>query len=214
MKHFLWSICIVAFIFSCDNEPVFDNESNQSQDNFYALEVGNFWVYKSQRYDFLEEQYIENGVIDSVSIVSTEVIQGETYFKFRTKTTGNDAENIFNNPNSAKFEYFRELGGDLINEEGVIKFTNNNYEERLVAERNWGNIYEILVEGVAIINTEAGEFDCINSERYGRTPDGEQLLGLDRFYYANGVGLIYDTVSLIQSPTPSVIRSLVAYNVQ
>jgi hypothetical protein len=214
MKNFLWCICIITFIFSCENEPVFENENNPFQANFYALKVGNYWVYKSQRYDIIEEQYFDNGVIDSVSIVGTEVIQGEIYFKFRTKTTGNDTENIFNNPNGVKFEYFRELDGNLINEEGFIKFTNNNYEERLIKEIDPGNIYEILVEGSTIINVEAGEFNCINSERYLITPDGEQLLGLDRFYYANGFGLIYDTISLIQVPTPSVIRSLVSYSVQ
>lgn len=113
-----------------------------------------------------------------------------------------------------KFEYFRELDGNLINEEGVIKFTNNNFEERIVAELDKGNIYEILVEGITTVTVEAGEFECINSERYYLNLEGRQLSGLDRFYYANGFGLIYDTISLIQNPIPSVIRSLVSYNVQ
>jgi len=214
IKQFLLCICITAFVVSCDNEPVFENENNSAEANFYALTVGNFWVYRSQRYNVLEQHYFDNGVIDSVSIVGTEVIQGETYFKFRTKTTGNDNQNIFNNPNGVKTEYFRELDGNLIDEEGKIIFTNSSYEERLMAERPWGNIYEILVEGITTVNVEAGEFECINSERYGITPDGEQLDGLDRYYYADGIGLIYNTISLIQVSTPSVLRSLVSYNVQ
>ena len=120
IKQFLLCICITAFGVSCDNEPVFENENNSAEANFYALEVGNFWVYKSKRYDVLEEQYFDNGVIDSVSIVGTEIIQDETYFIFRTKTTGNDNQNIFNNPNGVKIEYLRELDGSLINEEGKI----------------------------------------------------------------------------------------------
>lgn len=214
MKHFLWCICIITLIFSCENEPVFDNENNEV--NFYALEVGNSWVYKSQRYDASAQEYRDNGVIDHVSIVGTEVIKGNTYYKFRTETTGNDGrERVeLNNPNGVKFEYFRELDGNLINEEGEIKFTNNNYEERLVKENNWGNIYEILVEGSTTIKVEAGEFDCINSERYAITPNGDRPPGLDRFYYASGFGLIYDTISYVSNSTPVIIRSLVSYNVQ
>lgn len=214
MKHFLACIYIIVFIFSCDNEPVFENVDSEPQVNFYALEVGNFWVYKSKRYDVLEEQYFDNGVIDSVSIVGAEVIEGNTYYKFKTKTTGNDTESIFNNPNGIMYEYLRESEGNLIDEEGIIKFTNNNFEERLVGERDWGNIYETLVNGVTTISVEAGEFDCIYSERYGITTDGEELSGLDRFYYSDGIGLVYDTISFINSSTPSVIRSLDSYNVQ
>lgn len=214
MKNVLWCIYIIALTYSCENEPVFENENNPAPINFYALEVGNYWVYKSERYNSLEEYYFDNGVIDSVSIIGTEDIDGETYFKFRTKTTGNDIESPLSNPNGVKIEYFRELDGNLINEEGVIKFTNNNYEERLIAEHHWGTIYEILIDGMTTINVEAGEFDCIYSERYAITPEGEQLEGLDRRYYASGIGLVYDTLSYINNPTPVIIRSLVSYNVQ
>ena len=40
------------------------------------------------------------------------------------------------------------------------------------------------------------------------------MLGLDRFYYANGVGLIYDTSSYVNDPIPSIIRRLDAYQIQ
>lgn len=214
MKRLLWCICIIAFIFSCENEPVFDNENNSSLVNFYALKVGNSWVYKSQRYDSSTQEYRDNGVIDYVSIVGTEIIEENTYYKFKTETTGNDTGSDLSNPNGVKFEYFRELDGNLINEEGQIKFTNNNYEERLLEEHNWGNIYEILVEGNTIINVEAGEFDCINSERYAILADGTRSRGLDRYYYASGFGLIYHTFSYVNSTIPPVVRSLVSYNVQ
>lgn len=214
MKHFLWGICIIAFIYSCENEPVFETEINQSLVNFYALEVGNSWVYKSKRYVSSTQEYIDNGVIDYVSIVGTEVIQGNTYYKFRTETTGNDTGSDLSNPNGVKFEYFRELDGNLINEEGLIIFTNNNYDERLIKENDWGNIYEILVEGNTVINVEAGEFNCINSERYAKTSEGVRLTGLDRYYYASGFGLIYHTFSYVNSTIPPVIRSLVSYSLQ
>ncbi|WP_406683015.1 hypothetical protein N1F78_09990 [Seonamhaeicola sp. MEBiC1930] len=212
MRHSLWCIYIIAFIFSCENEPVFDNENNEV--NFYALEVGNSWVYKSQRYDASTQEYRDNGVVDYVSIVGTEVIEGNTYYKFRTETIGSDFRTEESNPTGLKFEYFRELDGNLINEEGFILFTNNNYEERLVKENNWGNVYEVLVEGSTIINVEAGEFECVNSERYAILSNGTQSRGLDRYYYASGLGLIYHTFSYISSSTPPIVRRLVSYNIQ
>jgi len=88
-----------------------------------------------------------------------------SYFKFRRLTTGNEAEITFCNENGKYFEFLKEFEGNLINEEGSIKFTNNNYEEQLLQENQWGNIYEILIDGDSIIDVEASDFLCINSER-------------------------------------------------
>ena len=82
----------------------------------------------------------------------------------------------------------------------------------MLVELDWGNIYETLVDGETILNVEAGEFSCINSERYGTNPkDTEQYAGLDRFYYADGFGLIYDTSSYVNANIQSIIRRLDSY---
>lgn len=110
----------------------------------------------------------------------------------------------FCNQNGEHFEFLREFEGNLINEESSIKFTSDNYEERLLQENQWGNIYKTL----------AGEFSCINSERYAKTTNDVLLNGLDRFYYSSGYGLIYDTSSFVSSSTPSIIRRLDSYEIQ
>ncbi len=60
----------------------------------------------------------------------------------------------------------------------------------------------------------AGEFDCVNSQRYARNLEDEELPGLDRFYYSNGFGLLYDTSSFISVNTPIIIRRLDSYQIQ
>jgi len=214
MKHLLLCFCIIALTFSCTESDNSDNQINPSDANFFALTVGNSWVYKNYRYNPVTETYDDTGVIDSISIVDIQDFSGESYYKFRRLTTGNEEGITFCNPNGEYFEFLREFEGNLINEEGSIKFTNSNNEERLLQENQWGNIYEVLIEGNSVISVEAGEFDCINSERYAKNSDGEQLPGLDRFYYANGIGLIYDTSSFVSNSIPSIIRRLDSYEVQ
>ncbi|GAB5565203.1 MAG: hypothetical protein Wins2KO_22660 [Winogradskyella sp.] len=214
MKRLFMCLCIVALSFSCSESDNSENLNNQSDSNFYALTVGNSWVYKNYRYNPSTQIYDDTGVIDSISIVDVQDILGQSYYKFRTLTTGNEEEITFCNPNGEHFEFLREVQGNLINEQGDIKFTNNNFEERLLNEYDWGTIYEILTEDHTILNVEAGEFHCINSERYAITSNGEQSPGLDRFYYASGIGLIYDTSSFASNPTPTIIRRLDSYLVQ
>jgi hypothetical protein len=217
MKNLLLCFCIIAFAFSCTESDNSEDQINLPYTNFYALTVGNSWVYKNYKYNPSTEAYNDTGVIDSVSIVGTQDFLGISYFKFRRLTTGNEAEITFCYENGEHFEYLREFEGNLINEEGSIKFTNSNFEERLLHGIDNGgstiSVYETLVDGNTTINVEAGEFDCINSERYATFED-EQYSGLDRFYYASGIGLIYDTSSFVDNPTPTIIRRLDSFEIQ
>lgn len=146
--------------------------------------------------------------------MGTEEVSGNTYFKFRTLTTGNEEGIIFCNVNGEKFELLRETDGNLVSDNGTVVFTNNNFEERLLQENDWGNIYEILIEGERNISVEAGEFTSINSEKYAKAPEGEQLPGKDKTYYSDGFGLISKTFSLVSNETPVVIRRLSSYEIQ
>lgn len=214
MKRLLLCYCIVVFTFSCTESDTSENQINPPEVNFYALTVGNSWVYKNYKYNQSTEVYDDCGVVDSISIVGTQELFGVSYFKFRRLTTGNEAGITFCNENGEHFEYFREFEGNLINSEGDVKFTNNNYEERLLHGSEWFSLHEILIDGDSIIEVEAGEFSCINSERYARSPEGDQYPGLDRFFYSSGFGLIYDTSSTLSNSTPSIIRRLDSYEIQ
>ncbi|MEM9679337.1 MAG: hypothetical protein AAF901_03355 [Bacteroidota bacterium] len=211
MKRILFTVCIIVLFYSCNDDDVQTPETLQS--NFYALTVGNSWVYKNYRYDINTEIYEDTGVIDSVSIVGTEAINGSTYYKFRTWTTGNEEGIVFCNPNGEQFEYLRDSLGYLVRSDGAIKYSNNDYNERLLSESSWGNIYERLVEGTNALDVEAGIFDCINSERYAKDVDGELLPAVDRFYYSDGIGFIYGTSSFVSQSIPAVIRRLNSYSV-
>lgn len=218
MKRLFLCFSIVACFFSCSKTesefvaPV--SVIAESETNFYALSVGNSWVYKNYKYNSNTTTYDNTGVVDSISIVGTQDISGDMYYKFRRLTTGNENNITFCNPNGEYFEFLRDENGDLVNENGIVKFTNNNTNERLLQENQWGNIYEILIDGESTLSVEAGSFECVNSERYAKSPAGDQFDGLDRYYYANGFGLIYNTSSFVSSSRPIIITRLDAYSVQ
>ncbi|PWK19244.1 hypothetical protein [Xanthomarina spongicola] len=213
MKRICLTICFFTLLFSCNSdEDIQDHQ--QEEANFYALTVGNSWVYKNYRYNLNTELYEDTGVIDSINIIGTEQINENTYYKFRRWTTRNETNIAFCNPNGEHFELLRDSLGYLIRDDGSVKFVNNNFNERQLASDIWGTIYEKLVEGETNMSVEAGDFYCINSERYARDTTNEELPGLDRFYYSDGMGLILDTSSFVNNPIHSIERRLDSYFVQ
>jgi len=218
MKRILLCFCVIALTISCsrsdDNDTTNPVDPIQVDNEFFALKVGNSWVYKSYEYNSFTEAYDDTGVVDEISIVGTEEQSGNTFFKFRRVTTGNEDGSILTNPNGEYFELLRAADGNLLREDGSIKFTKSNFEERLLSENDWGSVFEILIEGESTQTVEAGEFVCVNSEKYAKSPEGERLNGVDRFYYSDGVGLIYDSTSFVNDNIPSIIRRLDSFEIQ
>lgn len=213
MRRLIACLTLTFIIFSCsksDDSPLITPEKAP---NFYALTVGNSWVYKNYRYNPKTQDYEDTGVVDSISIVGTEEIDGKEYYKFRRLTTGNESKISLCNENGEHFEFYRELDGDLINDKDYIKFTKTNFEERLLVEHSWGDVFETRVKNDTVIKTEAGIFNCLKSERYAREKTGEKLNGLDCIHYSDGIGLIHDTTSSASNPTPIIKRRLHSYQV-
>ena len=210
MKRIIYVCFLAVLLSSCST-----SDSNQDPDsNFYALTVGNEWIYKNYKYNTATETYDDTGVVDAISIIDTEVIDGNTYFKFRRFTTGNEEGITFCNPNGEHFELLRDSLGYLIRDDGSIKYANNDFTARALSEQDWGTIYEQLIATDHEITVEAGTFESAYTQRYAILSNGEQTNGLDHFYYADGVGLIYDTSSLVTQDIPSIVRRLDSYVVE
>ncbi|MBC3757531.1 hypothetical protein H7U19_03900 [Hyunsoonleella sp. SJ7] len=214
MKTFSFIFCIAFVLFSCTENKTSGNIENADDDNFYALTVGNSWVYKNYKLNKDTNAYDLTPVIDSASIVSTEDINGNTYFKFRRLTTGNETKITFCNENGERFEFLRDSLGFLVNEEGKVKFTHTSFDERIFGENDDFNIYEALQEDTEEVTVESGIFSCVFSKRYAvLNANNEFLPGKDFFYYADGFGLIYDTSSFVSSDKPTIIRRLDSYKI-
>ncbi|WP_417199084.1 hypothetical protein [Bizionia sp.] len=207
-------VLVCAFSCSSDDDSGTHPVTEISDPGFYGLQIGNSWVYKSYQWNSSTETYDNTGVVDSISIVGTEEINGNTYFKFRRLTTGNTSNAPLLSLNGEYFEHVRDSLGNLIYDDGSIKFTHSDLSERTITIQSWGTIFETLTANEAQMTVEAGAFTCNYSGRYAKSPEGEQFPGLDRYYYADGIGLIYDTTSFVSTSYHTVERRLDSYNVQ
>lgn len=214
MKRIILSLCIAALALSCSNDNDTNEQTLQQETNFYALEVGNSWVYKNYKYNVNTETYEDTGVIDSVSIVGTEAILGINYFKFRRVTTGNETEITFCNSNGEHFEYLREHDGYLVDETGLVKFINSNSNPELIQSQSIGDYFLELESGEFNIATESGTFNCLNNDFYVINENDERYPGSNNYYYAKGIGLVSDTSSFLSNPIHVIERRLDSYNVQ
>lgn len=213
MKRTIFYVCIIiGLLSSCTSDDESYSQSDNS--NFYALTVGNQWVYKNYGYNLNTQEYDDTGIVDSVSIIGTESINSKLYYKFRILTNGNEEGNTLYNLNGERFELLRDSLGYLVYDDGTIKYTKSDFSSRLLASNDWGNIYEQLIAMDHEITVEAGTFNSSYTQRFVIMADGEQAPGMDHIYYANGFGLIYDTVSFVTQENPRVIRRLDSYFVQ
>ncbi|WP_296384718.1 hypothetical protein [Winogradskyella sp.] len=213
MKRIIY-VCFIAIVLSSCTTSDNNQDPEDLESNFYALTVGNEWVYKNYKYNPNTQAYDDTGVIDAVNIIGTEVIDGNTYFKFRRLTTGNEAGITFCNPNGEHFELLRDSLGYLIWENGTVKFANNDFTPRVLDAVDWGTIYEELIAIDYEITVESGTFISAYAQRYAILSNDEQSPGLDHFYYADGYGLIYDTTSFVSQEIPAVVRRLDSYNIE
>jgi len=226
MKRILITLSFLAFFCSCTSNDDSQTEDLQT-DNFYALTVGNSWEYRWYNFNpgtseepNPNELTSSTPVTESISIVGTEELNGNLYYKFKKVISGNDElGGISILPYSGEyFEYYRDSLGFLINSDGDIKFVNNSNEEFLMYEGNpqsdlhfgYGNLSENTVDFV----TEAGSFECLEMLIKWVNQDVEAP-AVNHHYFADGVGLIKDEIVFIANPYGSGYqRRLESYNVQ
>jgi len=205
MKKLLFIISVITILSSCNSD---DDTSQQS--NFYALTVGNSWVYKYYTYDKNTSSYNETGVIDSISIVGTEEIYGDFYYKFkRTITNSNDENFVFE-----QFYFLREYEGSLINNMNKLFFIYSNYDEINLLESTDYSIIFKLQENEEEIITDAGTFNCFFAKENETNLDNNETMSAKNIYYKEGVGLIKINKTLYHNSEEYTSQiSLVSYTV-
>ncbi len=214
MKRIFFSLFFLAFIYSCNSDD--DAQTSDEQEtNFYALTVGNSWVYKNYRYSTQTQTYDDANVIDSVSIVGKEVLNGNEYFKFRRFTTGNTNNSIFFYPDGEHFELLRDSLGFLVRDDGSIKYINNFFDEVLMTSEDWGDVYVHLQDDTEVVNTAAGTFNSAVMLRYAYigVDNTELAEGQERYNYSDGIGLVFNTTSTVNAPIHFGERRLDSYSI-
>ena len=181
MKKLIFIISIITILTSCNSD-----DDTSPQTNFYALTVGNSWVYKHYTYNNDTSTYNETGVTDSISIVGTEEIYGDTFYKFKISFTNSD-----NNYSDFEEYYFlRDYEGNLIDEKNQFFFSYTNHDEILVKE--WGSSKEFfkLQDDEQEITTDAGIFNCTYAKKQRTNIGDNEPYLITNIYRKDGVGFI------------------------
>jgi len=192
-RVFYVSLFFSLFFIACNND---DDTSTEPEivENFYALKIGNNWTYEYFQRIGQTDDFETMGIIEEILITETTEIDGETYFVFQSTTTGNDNGTLDIPENGITTKNKRDSLGYLIalNQDHRILFSNENTEDYLLSDNEWGDVYGVLLEGTEQVNVPAGTFLCNQNEIYALlAPDGEISPGRDRVYFSDEIGEIF-----------------------
>ncbi|EDP98000.1 hypothetical protein U8527_18575 [Kordia algicida OT-1] len=220
MKNYFLLAFLALSIISCSND---DDTTPEPEESFYALKVGNSWVY-----DYLNRENpmadLFNGtnsmaattVIDSVKIVGTEEIGGNTFYKFRIRTSGNDQNYPMCYSDGEHFQYYRDSLGYLVNQFGKVKFAvEGDTQEFLQREDQNFRYFMQLSEESEMVDTPSGTYDCFHMDFYLRSlGNNERSVGENNIYYQEGIGEVFSTISFASEALHRMERRLVSYDIQ
>lgn len=196
----------ILSLFSCKQE---DDLLPTEDIDFYALTVGNTWIYDNYSID-IDGTTTQLTRKDTMSITAETIINGETYFLFEGTQ--------FGTPQSY---YRRDSSGFLVDETGTIFFSSTAFNQELKRDTlNIGNVVG-LVNSFSISNTQidittdAGTFNCYNfkGEIMALDPDYPHGTRESDHFYSPTIGLIWEELPYYSSPRSVQLR-LVEYQIE
>jgi len=216
MKTIILALVISFISISCVQENI---ENPKVVENFYALSVGNSWVYRYYKLDVETNEYsLFANRTDSVSIIKKEIFNGETFYQFQTISTQVDGNNLpefygFHDGVFISTTYLRDSLGYLIYKSGNKKYWNNNFEESFVYAANNKDVYRRLNKDLSIIKVEAGEFKSYNMEFFTKDETTRETI-ISNFYYANGIGKVFERFGFIANGKTLYEKRLDSYIIE
>jgi len=212
-RVFYVSLFFSLFFIACNND---DDASTEPEvvENFYALKIGNNWKYEYFQRVGQTDEFETMGIIEEVLITETTEIDGETYFVFQSTTTGNDSGFLDIPENGITTKNKRDSLGYLIELDHHILFSNENTEDYLLSDNEWGDVYGVLLETEENITVEAGTFLCNQNEIYAILENtGEIANGRDRKYFSDGEGEIFREYSGVNSVLHNWEKRLISFEI-
>jgi len=200
-RVFYVSFVLSLFFIACNNDDDSSNNEQEVVENFYALKIGNNWKYEYFRRVGQTDEFETLNIVEEVEITETTIIGGETYFVFQSTTTGNDGDMLDIPENGITTKNKRDSLGYLVELDKPILFSNENIEDYLLSDNDWGNVYGVLLEGTEQINVPAGSFTCNQNEIYAILDETVEIApGRDRVYFSDGIGEIFREYSSVSNP--------------
>ncbi|MEM7085603.1 MAG: hypothetical protein AAF489_05445 [Bacteroidota bacterium] len=216
MYRLICSFLIFTFLMvSCNKDDGGNTSQQQEVDaGFFALQVGNVWVYSYFRVDMDTGELIDLGGTETVEITDEEVVNGETIFTMKITTIDENNTCSICNDNPLETKRVKDSLGYLVEVDGPIIFSSTNTDDFLVSSQEFGDIYRVLKPNEVLITVPAGQFVSKDNERYAIDPEGNRYEGQDNLYYAEGIGEIRQTISSVSILKIIFEKQLISYTVQ
>lgn len=215
MKKILVLACVVLISISCENEDT--TLPIEPEATTFALKVGNSWEYRYFRRENPQSTIFNDmNVIDSVEIIGTEEIDGNTYYRFSTRTFGNDADLPYLPDNGEQFKSLRDSLGYLIDNNGRMHFSaeGDTSEHVMDSLTDYRTVFK-LSDTSELLDTPVGDFNCHWMSFYYRyNVTGERSVGESRYYRNSTIGEMLVTISFASQPTHFIEKRLVSYELQ
>ena len=175
--------CLALGFYACSNDDN-DNYTGISSEDYYALKIGNSWVYKYYELNSETNDFEFIGTIDSVSVIGKETLFGDVFFKIRTLTVNENEEDV-----SEEFTYVRTFDGFLIDDANEILFVNNDFSEHLVKRRGFSFFYGNLQTEAQIVQVNN---ESLSTQEMIVTLqiDDEEIDYVQHYFNADGIGLV------------------------
>ena len=208
LKLFAFSISVI-FIFSCQKETVIPPCESQITRSYFPMEVGSYWIYQWYKVDSSGIEEIQDGKIDTVTIVKDTLIGTSIYKKIQENNSFVTA------PIVIKFR--RDSLGFLIDRNNNIYFSSSNFIDtlRTINNNNFKIIYKMEVSSTPI-ETTAGIFDCLNFQgEVTSFVSADWSTQLINTYFSRGMGKIQENTFFFSNANESQFqRRLVEYHLE
>ncbi len=205
------TVFIILGASSCKKESPNSNIDSDMAASYTQLKVGNYWIY--ERFHLTDSTTTSTGIIDSCYIEKDTVINSKTYYKMiRPSTTSN-----------TDYSYIRDSLSYLVNNYGAILFSSQNFTDTFSQRFDYylssGDTLDKRIckmnDTLYSINTPAGTFSVLENEIIFYMYAGINAYS-NRYMttkYANGVGIVSETLLFYINEPDYTERRLVRYHI-
>ncbi len=196
----------------CKDDNDIDTTPQVSQLQHLPLKTGNYWVYNTYKIDTLGNETIIS-TVDSTIISGDTIINGLTYYILKGNYAGGRIRIL---------DILRDSSGYLVNDEGEIKFSEDNFTDTLsitnvtFGDSTYTTTYYKMEKHNAPVTVPAGTFDdVLNYKGTIKFYRASNPIYKDKnTFYAKDIGLILDTFYYgSEAHSYRYERRLVRYNV-
>ena len=178
-------LCLASYI-QCSEDRVVPNQTVLDYSDAIQIKAGNYWIYE------VTSKNLQTGDVESLGTDST---------TFSARMTKNDKEYLYYyNGNYALNGYLRDSSNYIVDSEGKIRFSGNNFSDTLY---DLPDYYGKMTHVDSTVTVPAGTYKTVSFTQFSKKDPNYSTSQI----YANNVGVVkIVTISDIEVIEYNLIR--------